>query len=61
MNSKLIVEALGGRQKVIKETGLTRGRISQWIVRNDIPKLWIAFFRLKYPKLNWKQLLAETH
>lgn len=60
MYSLKIIEALGGRKKVIADTGLTRGRISQWIVRNDIPILWIRYFRAMHPKLDWKALLVDA-
>jgi len=60
MNTQKIVELAGGRKAVIAMTGLTKGRISQWIVWKNIPKPWLLFFQEKFPDWDWKKLLSET-
>lgn len=59
MNTLSVIKAIGGRKKVIQETGLHRASISHWVANNIIPKPWLKFFMAKYPKLDWKTLLAE--
>jgi hypothetical protein len=43
------IKSIGGRKSVIKETGLTRGRISQWCVENHMPDPWLRYFSVKHP------------
>lgn len=50
MDVEQFIAEIGGRSVVIDETGLTKGRISQWCQEQRIPKPWIKFFREKYPK-----------
>ena len=59
MNTLSVITAIGGRKKVILETGLHRASISHWVTHNIIPAPWLKFFMAKYPKLAWKTLLAE--
>jgi hypothetical protein len=59
MNTKKIIEAVGGRKKVMEMTGLTRGRIYQWMDEGNIPTPWLKFFEAKYPELDWDQLRSE--
>jgi len=59
MNSRKVIEAVGGRKQVIAMTGLTRGRISQWVTENDIPTPWLKFFEAKFPDLDWDALVQE--
>lgn len=53
MNAKQIIAAAGGRKAVIEMTGLTRGRISQWVVSDQIPKAWLKFFEAKFPHVDF--------
>lgn len=47
MNATEFITALGGRQKVLEITGLTKGRISQWEKENHIPRAWrVAFYAM---------------
>jgi len=55
MDTKTLIEQLGGRAKVISETGLSRGRISQWATADKIPAPWLKYFQAKYKKLPWHQ------
>lgn len=50
MDVENFIEEIGGRAVVIDETGLTKGRISQWVTERRIPKPWIKFLREKYPE-----------
>lgn len=34
---------------MIEETGLSKGRISQWVKTRSIPKPWRKYFLEKYP------------
>lgn len=43
------IDAVGGRQRIIALTGLTKGRISQWVTDNDIPRPWLKFLIERYP------------
>lgn len=40
-------------------TGLSRGRIYQWLDGEPIPKPWLKFFQAKFPKLDWVALTGE--
>lgn len=60
MDTLKIIEAIGGRKAVIEMTGLSRGRISQWVTEKSIPTPWLKFFEAKFPNLDWKQLSASV-
>jgi hypothetical protein len=60
MDTKKIIDAVGGRKAVMSMTGLTKGRISQWAVANDIPTPWLKFFEAKFPELDWPYLRGEA-
>ncbi|QOT77902.1 hypothetical protein [Cupriavidus basilensis] len=49
MNARELIQALGGPQAVISETGLSKGRISQWQTSNHIPRSWVMFLRARFP------------
>ena len=51
MKATDIVQALGGRRKVIELTGLTKGRISQWEKQNHIPRSWLLAFHALNPEI----------
>lgn len=50
-NAQETIELLGGRKAVMEITGLTKGRISQWVSENKIPKYWLLQFHLMRPDL----------
>ena len=41
-------------------TGLTKGRISQWVSDGNIPTPWLKFFEAKFPNLDWPHLRGEA-
>jgi hypothetical protein len=49
MNATKIIEAMGGRRRVMDITGLSKGRISQWASSNHIPESWMVAFRALNP------------
>ena len=49
MNATKIIEAMGGRRRVMDITGLSKGRISQWASSNHIPDSWMVAFRALNP------------
>lgn len=51
MNVEQFIADIGGRAEVIRQTGLSKGRISQWVKSRSIPRPWVMFFREKYPDL----------
>jgi hypothetical protein len=51
MDAKSLIQAAGGRKKVMQMTGLTRGQISHWVVDNYIARHWILFFQAKFPEI----------
>jgi len=55
MDTKQLFDELGGRQSVIAETGLTAGRISQWVTGNRIPAVWLKYFQAVRPDLPWQK------
>ncbi|WP_165973770.1 hypothetical protein [Paucimonas lemoignei] len=55
-----IIDAVGGRKAVIEMTGLSRGRISQWVTDKAIPTPWLKFFEAKFPALDWDALRAPA-
>lgn len=60
MDTKKIIEAVGGRKAVMEMTGLTKGRISQWVTEESIPAPWLKFFEAKFPDLDWPYLRGEA-
>jgi hypothetical protein len=53
MDAKQLIEHIGGPAKVMEETGLSKGRISQWSTSGTIPTPWLKYFRQKYPQFDW--------
>lgn len=51
MNATEIIEAIGGRKRVLEITLLTKGRISQWEKQNHIPRPWQMVFHLMNPEI----------
>lgn len=50
MNAHQIIERMGGRAEVMRITGLTKGRISQMVTEDHIPKSWMTAFRALKPE-----------
>lgn len=50
MNVDAFIADIGGRAEVMSETGLSKGRISQWCVSGWIPLPWRKYFVAKYPE-----------
>jgi hypothetical protein len=50
MNANQVIEVMGGRKEVMKITGLSKGRISQWVNENHIPPSWLVAFRAMKPE-----------
>lgn len=50
MNANQVIDVMGGRKAVMKITGLSKGRISQWISQNHIPRSWLVAFRTLKPE-----------
>lgn len=50
MDTRKIIENMGGRAKVLKLTGLTKGRISQWETSGKIPRAWHLLFHEMHPR-----------
>lgn len=46
MTAAEIVRVLGGRKRVMEITLLSKGRISQWVKENHIPRSWLLAFHL---------------
>lgn len=53
MNTEQIIELLGGRKEVMDDTGLSKGRLSQWVTADRITPSWERYFRAKRPDLDW--------
>jgi len=51
MNAHQIIERMGGRAEVMRITGLTKGRISQMVTEDHIPKSWMTAFRALKPEV----------
>ncbi len=49
MNVDNFISAIGGRKVLIESTGLTKGRISQWAIDNNIPRPWVKYLNEKFP------------
>jgi hypothetical protein len=57
MNARELISKLGGTHTVIAETGLSKGRISQWQTSNHIPRPWVKYLRARFPRtVDWSQL-----
>lgn len=50
MNAEKVIEIMGGRKRVMQITGLSKGRISQWVGEDRIPHAWMMAFRAMKPK-----------
>lgn len=50
MNANQIIEAVGGRAEVMRITHLSKGRISQWVKQNHIPRAWLLVFHQINPE-----------
>ncbi|MGF7131948.1 hypothetical protein P3T40_003431 [Paraburkholderia sp. EB58] len=50
MNANQVIDVMGGRREVMRITGLSKGRISQWITGNHIPGSWLVAFRALKPE-----------
>jgi len=46
MTAAEIVRVLGGSKRVMEITLLSKGRISQWVKENHIPRSWLLAFHL---------------
>uniref|UniRef100_UPI0033426C6A hypothetical protein n=1 Tax=Castellaniella defragrans TaxID=75697 RepID=UPI0033426C6A len=60
MEAKKIIEIMGGRAEVMRITGLTKGRISQMVKDNHIPKSWMTAFRAMKPAAFRRAASAPT-
>ena len=60
MNAQDVINALGGPKVVCAETGLSKGRISQWGTDNHIPTPWLKYLKERFPKvIAWDRLLLS--
>jgi hypothetical protein len=50
MDATTVIEIMGGRAEVRRITGLTTGRLSQWVKENHIPISWMTAFRAMKPR-----------
>lgn len=50
MNATDVIKIMGGRAEVMRITGLTKGRISQWVSDNEIPRSWLTAFHAMKPR-----------
>lgn len=50
MKAQTIIDLMGGRKQVMEITGLTKGRLSQWVSEDRIPKYWLLEFHLRKPE-----------
>lgn len=55
MDTKELIDLLGGPKKVIADTGLSKGRISQWSTENKITDSWLKYLKQKYKRIPWSQ------
>lgn len=51
MQSTEIIEIMGGRKEVMKITGLTKGRVHQFVSEDYIPRHWLLLFHQMKPRL----------
>lgn len=61
MNIESFISDIGGRQVLIEDTGLTKGRISQWVTEKKIPAPWVKYLCSKYPKQCAKNGIRATN
>jgi len=60
MNTKQLVALLGGPKKIKEDTGLSKGRVSQWVSEDRITPSWLEYYRLKRPDIDWATYDART-
>lgn len=60
MDTRELIDLLGGPSKVMEDTGLSKGRISQWATEDNIPRPWVKFYRLKRPDINWSLYCSDA-
>lgn len=53
MDTKHLIELLGGPASVMELTGLSKGRISQWVTANKITRSWLEYLKLKRKDIPW--------
>ncbi len=53
MDTKHLVGLLGGPSQIMEDTGLSKGRVSQWVSEDRITPSWLKFYRLKRPDIDW--------
>lgn len=49
MNVNRVFEIMGGREAVLGLTRLTKGRLSQWVKDDSIPRAWLMLFHQMHP------------
>ncbi len=54
MDTKSLIDAIGGQPAIAKHCGLTVAAVSLWNV-NGIPESWGRYLRLTYPGAHWKK------
>lgn len=59
MNINAFISDIGGRKVLIDDTGLTKGRISQWVKDKRIPAPWVKYLCEKYPAQCAKNGIAD--
>lgn len=59
MDTREIVQLMGGQSAVRKITGLSRGRISQWVIGNNIPRPWAMFLSAKFSELDFSKYIEK--
>ena len=60
MDTKQLVATLLGPKQLQGETGLSKGRISQWVSKDRITPAWEKYFRAKYPDIDWASYDARA-
>lgn len=50
-NTEKYIEALGGPKAVMQYTGLSKGRISQWIKADRIQTYWLFVLSMRRPDI----------
>ena len=60
MDARTLIEKMGGQGQVRKLTGLSKGRISQWVVSDSIPRSWAMFLSEKFPQLDFQKFLEKA-
>jgi uncharacterized protein (DUF2249 family) len=59
MNIDAFIQDVGGRQVIIEMTGLTKGRISQWVTENHVPRPWRKYLSERFPAQSKKHGLIN--